>query len=67
MNKTVTDNIEAERARNHMSINSLCAALEIDRGTYINWRKKGDVPCSAIIKCMEIFKVSADYLLRDVT
>lgn len=67
MNRTVNDNIEAERVRNHMSVNDLCDALEIDRSTYWNWRKKGDVPCSAIVKCMEIFKVSADYLLRDVT
>lgn len=66
MSRKVTDNIEAERVRNRMTLDAFCEALGTPRDTYKGWRKKGDVSCSVIIKCMEIFNVSADYLLRDV-
>ena len=56
-------NIEAERARNGYSITQLCEKLAIERGTYYNWQRTGNIPASQLIKMAKLFSTSTDYLL----
>lgn len=56
-------NIEAERARNGMTVEELALELNICRKTYYNWVNNGKIPQRAIEKMANIFRVSADYLL----
>lgn len=56
-------NIDAERARNGMTVEQLTEKLGVSRKTYYNWLSKGKIPSAAISKMTEIFNVSADYLL----
>ena len=56
-------NIEAERARKHLSAEQLATELGVTRKTYYNWCKRGKIPQNKLILMSEIFGVSADYLL----
>lgn len=56
-------NIDAERARNGMSQETLAARLGVTRKTLYNWRNRGSIPQSALLKMSEIFNCSIDYLL----
>mgnify|MGYP003419458093 CR=1 FL=1 len=56
--------IEAERARNKMTIAEFTSSLEIGEKTYRNWRDN-EKPLSAdiLVKISQLFKCSVDYLL----
>lgn len=57
-------NIEAERARRHWTIAECAEKLGINERTYRNRLARGmDIPCSALLKYVELFECSADYLL----
>lgn len=56
-------NIEAERARQGISKDSLAEKLGVGRKTLFNWMEKGNIPTSALICMAEIFGCSIDYLL----
>lgn len=56
-------NIDAERARNGLTIEELSQLLGVTRKTYYNWVKSGNIPQSKIQMMADIFGVSADYLL----
>lgn len=63
MSKYIYPNIEAERARNNISQEELSQILNIERKSYYNWLKKGNIPVTVLIKLAEIFNCSVDYLL----
>ena len=58
-------NIEAERARNNLTVEGLTALLGVSRKTYYNWCKKGRIPEVKLKKMSEIFGCSVDYLLSN--
>lgn len=59
----VFDNIRAECARKHMTISELATKAGLERKTFYNWERKGDMPLSALSKFAEILKVTTDKLL----
>ena len=56
-------NIDAERARQKMSVEDLAQKLGITRKTYYNWVTKGKIPQKHLEEMARIFNVSTDYLL----
>ena len=56
-------NINAERARNGLSVEQLSNMLGITRRTFYNWVTKGRIPQKQLEKMAELFGVSIDYLL----
>ena len=56
-------NIDAERARKGMSVETLTAKLGVCRKTYYNWLSNGKIPQSKLELMANIFGVSVDYLL----
>lgn len=56
-------NIDAERARQKMSVEDLAQKLGITRKTYYNWVAKGKIPQKHLEAMARIFNVSTDYLL----
>ena len=56
-------NIDAERARNGMSAETLASNLGVTRKTLYNWCTCGNIPKSALLKMSELFNCSIDYLL----
>lgn len=55
-------NIEAERARNGLTVESLTKKLNVCRKTYYNWINCGKIPPSKLEEMAELFGVSTDYL-----
>ena len=59
------NNIEAERARNRMTKESLANQLGVSAKTYYNWiNEDTDIPSSALIEMSKIFGTKIDYLLE---
>lgn len=57
-------NIEAERARVGLTRKELSDSIGVSTKTYQNWQSaKTEVPASKIIKMVNLFGTSADYLL----
>ena len=56
-------NINAERARNGMTLEQLAAALGVTRKTIYNWISKGDIPQGKLVQMAVLFNCSIDYLL----
>ena len=56
-------NIEAERARNGISKDTMADNLGVSRKTLYNWIDKGNIPTSALIQMADMFNCSIDYLL----
>lgn len=56
-------NINAERARNGMTLEQLAAALGVTRKTIYNWISKGDIPQGKLVQMAVLFDCSIDYLL----
>lgn len=56
-------NINAERARNGMTLEQLAAALGVTRKTIYNWISKGDIPRGKLVQMAVLFNCSIDYLL----
>ena len=63
---TILDNINGEIRRRGMTQDDLCGLLDIDRKTYSNWKSRGEMPETKLLKCAIIFNCSVDYLVRDV-
>lgn len=57
------NNIEAERARNELTIEQLCKKLGITSKTYYHYRMGQAIPSNVLIKLSDIFGCSIDYLL----
>lgn len=56
-------NIDAERARNNLSLDELAKKLGVSRKTIYNWTNSGNIPQWALMKMSELFGRSIDYLL----
>ena len=57
-------NIEAERARNGMTIQELADKIGMSEKNYRNWKKfNKPMPSDMLIKIARLFECSADYLL----
>lgn len=64
MNQSFYDAVEAERARRHWTIAQTAEALGITEKTYrTRMYKCQDIKMSELMKYVELFEVSADYLL----
>lgn len=61
--EVVFDNIRAECARKHISIEALAEKLGVERKTFYNWENKKDLPVSMLKKMAEIFGTTTDELL----
>lgn len=57
-------NIDAERARCNMSLESLAQSLGVTRKTIYNWISAGHIPQSYLEKMADLFNCSIDYLLN---
>lgn len=66
MNISIVDNINGEMKRHGMSQETLCKHLGVERKTFYEWKKKGDIPASKLLKCANLFNCTLDYLARDV-
>lgn len=60
-------NIDAERARNGMTVERLTSELGVNRRTYYSWLSKGRIPQKQLEKIADLFNVSVGYLLGDPT
>ena len=56
-------NIDAERARKGMTVETLTTKLGVCRKTYYNWLANGKIPQSKLETMADLFNVSVDYLL----
>ena len=56
-------NIEAERVRKSISQEELAKKLGVERKSYYNWLKRGNIPVSMLIQLSDLFDCSTDYLL----
>ncbi len=62
------NNIEAERARYHLTKEELAKRLNISVRTYYNWiNEETDVPSSKLIIMARMFGTSIDYLIEGTT
>lgn len=57
-------NIDAERARHHMSLEAMAKSLGVTRKTIYNWIRAGHIPQSYLEKMADLFGCSIDYLLN---
>lgn len=60
-------NINAERARNGMTLEQLATTLGVTRKTIYNWISKGDIPQGKLVQMANLFDCSIDYLLGQQT
>lgn len=58
-------NINAERARQGLTVDRLTKKLGVSRKTYYNWISKGRIPQSKLNDMSKLFNVSVDYLLSN--
>lgn len=64
MNAYLYPNIEAERVRSGLSQEEVIQKLGYkERKSYHNWLKKGNIPCSVLVKMADMFGCSVDFLL----
>ena len=56
-------NIDAECARNKITLYKLAEMLNVNRKTLGKWLAKGSIPASKLLEMSEIFDKSTDYLL----
>lgn len=57
------DNIEAERARAHLTKEQLAKKIGITTKTYLSYIRGGPMPIQKVIELCTMFNCSADYLL----
>ena len=62
---TMYPNINAERARQGLTVDELTKKLGVSRKTYYNWISKGRIPQSKLNDMSKLFNVSVDYLLSN--
>lgn len=58
-------NINAERARQGLTVDRLTKKLGVSRKTYYNWISKRRIPQSKLNDMSKLFNVSVDYLLSN--
>lgn len=56
-------NIEAERARNAMTVDELSEKLGVTRKTVYNWQRSGHIPAEKLVQMADLFNCTVDYLL----
>lgn len=56
-------NIDAERARNNLSLDEFAKKLGVSRKTIYNWTNSGNIPQWALTKISDMFGCTIDYLL----
>lgn len=56
-------NINAECARNKITLYKLAEMLNVNRKTLGSWLSKGSIPANKLLEIAEIFNKSVDYLL----
>ena len=56
-------NINAERARNGMTLDAMAKKLSVTRKALYNWIHTGNIPQSKLEQMADMFNVSVDYLL----
>ena len=56
-------NINAERSRHGMTMESLAKELGVSRKTIYNWMAHGNIPQSQLQKMSQMFGCTIDYLL----
>lgn len=57
------DNINAEMARNNMTVEDLTNAIGVQRRTYYTWKETLRVPSTKLIEMAKLFGCSLDYLV----
>ena len=60
-------NIQAERARNGMTVADFADRLGVTRKTVYNWQNSGNIPSDKLEQMADIFGCSVDYLLGRCT
>ena len=66
MKNLIYPNIEAERARNGITVEEFAKMLGVTRKTIYNWLSKGKIPQSKLETMSEIFNKPIDYLLSNI-
>ena len=61
------NNIEAERARQGLTVEELAGQIGISRRTYYTWQSNNNIPASKLIAMAKLFGCSIDYLLGITT
>ena len=62
--ETMYNCIDAERARNGMTIEAFTKAIDVSEKTYRNWRaEQKPISSAVLIKIATLFGCSVDYLL----
>jgi transcriptional regulator with XRE-family HTH domain len=59
----VFNNIRAECARQRITIEQLTDMADINRKTFYNWEKKGDLPVSMLDKIATVLNTTTDKIL----
>lgn len=59
----VFNNIRAECARQHMTIEQMTDQAGISRKTFYNWEKKGDLPVKMLDQIATVLKTTTDKIL----
>ena len=64
MNRLPYPNINAERVRNGMTMETLATNLGVTRKTVYNWMVHGNIPQTKLEAMSEMFHCSIEYLLQ---
>ncbi len=57
------NNLNAEMARNGMTVEDLVNLIGVTRKTYYNWLHSNKIPSTKLIEMAKIFNCSIDYLV----
>lgn len=57
------NNLNAEMARNDMTVEDLVNLIGVTRKTYYNWLHSNKIPSTKLIEMAKIFNCSIDYLV----
>jgi len=55
-------NVDAERAKRHMSVNALAKELHFCRRSYYKWTSQGQIPPPILSQMATFFNVDPEYL-----
>lgn len=57
------NNLNAEMARNNMTVEDLVQRIGVTRKTYYNWVHSNKIPSTKLIEIAKLFGCSIDYLV----
>lgn len=57
------NNLNAEMARNNMTVEDLAKRIGITKKTYYNWVHGNKIPSTKLIEIAKLFNCSLDYLV----